>query len=226
MYGPVSSGSTRSTSGPLPSRRSAGWYVDLDTPGTPVHEVDIADVAAAALMDDRHAGKAYNLAGPEALTHRDQIAAIAAAIGEPLRVDEVEPEEAREFYRAQGGWAAENADFLFGFEDYSGATTDPTEATFGVGRQDGGQPQDGERPAGGEAQEQTWEEPDIPLAHLHGHHRRTCPHLRRVGPRRAVRPPYAMAWRAVRARQETCIPRLVSPQGGTIPHRPASRAGS
>ncbi|MER6770113.1 hypothetical protein ABT389_10175 [Streptomyces bacillaris] len=28
-------------------------------------------------------------------------------------------------------------------------------------RQDGGQPQDGERPAGGEAQEQTWEEPDI-----------------------------------------------------------------
>ncbi|MFD5975929.1 SDR family oxidoreductase [Streptomyces bacillaris] len=136
--------------------------VDLDTPGTPVHEADIADVAAAALMDDRHAGKAYNLAGPEVLTHRDQIAAIAAAIGEPLRVDEVEPEEAREFYRAQGGWAAENADFLFGFEDYSGATTDPTEATSGVGRQDGGQPQDGERPAGGEAQEQTWEESDIP----------------------------------------------------------------
>ncbi|QCW80240.1 NAD-dependent epimerase/dehydratase family protein [Streptomyces sp. S6] len=136
--------------------------VDLDAPGTPIHEADIADVAAAALMDDRHAGKAYNLAGPEALTHRDQIAAIAAAIGEPLRVDEVEPEEAREFYRAQGGWAAENADFLFGFEDYSGETTDPTGATSGVDRQDGGQPQDGERPAGGEAQVQTWEEPDIP----------------------------------------------------------------
>lgn len=118
---------------------------DLDTPATPVHEADIADVAAAALMDDRHAGKAYDLAGPEALTRRDQIAAIAAALGEPLRVDEVEPAEAREFYRAQGGWAAENADFLFGFEDYSGASTDPV----------GGEQQDGE------AAEQTWQEPDI-----------------------------------------------------------------
>ncbi|MER7746546.1 NAD(P)H-binding protein [Streptomyces bacillaris] len=139
--------------------------VDLDTPGTPIHEADIADVAAAALMDDRHAGKAYNLAGPEALTHRDQIAAIAAAIGEPLRVDEVEPEEAREFYRAQGGWAAENADFLFGFEGYSGETTDPTGADrqesadhpSGDGGQDGQQ-----QSADGEAEEQAWEEPDIP----------------------------------------------------------------
>ncbi|MFJ9687780.1 hypothetical protein ACIRRX_19130 [Streptomyces bacillaris] len=38
--------------------------VELDTPGTPVHEADIADRAGAALMDDRHTGRAYDLAGP------------------------------------------------------------------------------------------------------------------------------------------------------------------
>ncbi|MEU0991300.1 NAD(P)H-binding protein [Streptomyces sp. NPDC005953] len=137
--------------------------IDLDTPGTPIHEADIAEVAAAALMDDRHAGKAYDLAGPEALTHRDQIAAIAAAIGAPLRVDEVEPEEAREFYRAQGGWAAENADFLFGFEDYSGATTDPGETASGANQQPDEQPdeQSDEQLGDGAGEEQTWEEPDI-----------------------------------------------------------------
>lgn len=35
--------------------------VDPDTPGTPVHEADIG--AGAALMDDRHTGGAYDLAG-------------------------------------------------------------------------------------------------------------------------------------------------------------------
>ncbi|MGW1979442.1 SDR family oxidoreductase [Streptomyces sp. NPDC001889] len=112
-----------------PSIRAERRVVDVypDESGTPVHEEDIADVAAAALTGDGHTGRAYSLAGPGTLSHREQVAAIAEAIGEPIRLDEVTAEEARDFYRRQGGWAADNADFLFGWEDYSGAATGAAE---------------------------------------------------------------------------------------------------
>ncbi|GAA4059013.1 NAD(P)H-binding protein [Actinomadura miaoliensis] len=96
-----------------------------DVPWCPVHEQDIADVAAAALLEDGHAGRAYDLNGPELLSKRDQAKAIAAAIGRDIRVETVTPEEAREQYRRLGGFAAANADFLLGFEDYSGNPADP-----------------------------------------------------------------------------------------------------
>lgn len=72
-------------------------------------------------LDEGHAGKAYTLDGPELVSHREQVQAIAAAIGEPVRFEAVEPRVVREYYLAQGGFAADNADFLLGFEDYSGA---------------------------------------------------------------------------------------------------------
>ncbi|MER6910128.1 NAD(P)H-binding protein [Streptomyces sp. NPDC000594] len=131
--------------------------VDLDTPGIPIHEQDIADVIADALLDDRHAGQAYSIAGPQELTPRERIAAISAALGEPLRVTETGPEEARAFYRAQGGWAAEMADYLFGFEDYAGATTGD-DGDNGDGDGDGGT----EEGAEADAAEQAWQEPEIP----------------------------------------------------------------
>ncbi|MER7409476.1 NAD(P)H-binding protein [Streptomyces cacaoi] len=96
-----------------------GWF--------PVHERDIADVAVAALLRDGHAGAAYTLNGPAAVTLRAQVRAIAEAIGEEIRLVEVTPEEARERYAAQGGFAAENADFLLGFADYEGIPADPRE---------------------------------------------------------------------------------------------------
>jgi len=47
------------------------------------------DVAVLALRDpDRHAGRAYLLTGPAILTQREQAAAIVAAIGRPLAVEE------------------------------------------------------------------------------------------------------------------------------------------
>ena len=95
----------------------AAWY--------PVHERDIADVAVAALAGEGHTGRACTLNGPELVSHREQVAAIAEAIGVPVRLDVVEPRVAREYYLAQGGFAAENADFLLGFEDYSGGEMDP-----------------------------------------------------------------------------------------------------
>ncbi|WP_326550639.1 NAD(P)H-binding protein [Micromonospora sp. NBC_01813] len=96
-----------------------------DVAWCPVHERDIAGVATAALREDGHHGKAYDLNGPELLTCRQQVDAIAAAIGRPVRLDVVTAEQAREIYREQGGFAADNADFLLGFEDYSGGESEP-----------------------------------------------------------------------------------------------------
>ncbi|MFC3996090.1 NAD(P)H-binding protein [Nocardiopsis sediminis] len=97
----------------------AAWF--------PVHEADIADVACAALLEGGHAGAAYTLNGPELLSHREQVAAIGAAIGREIAHEQVTPEQAREIYRAMGGFAGEAADFLLGFEDYGGAETTPEE---------------------------------------------------------------------------------------------------
>ncbi|GAA5037509.1 uncharacterized protein YbjT (DUF2867 family) [Thermocatellispora tengchongensis] len=91
----------------------------------PVHERDIADVAVAALLEDGHHGAAYTLNGPEFISRRDQVRAIAEAIGAEIRLEVVTPARARELYLAQGGFAAQNADFLTGFEDYSGEEADP-----------------------------------------------------------------------------------------------------
>jgi uncharacterized protein YbjT (DUF2867 family) len=95
----------------------AAWY--------PTHERDIADVATAALLEDGHAGAAYTLNGPELITNREQVRAIASAAGREIRFERVTPEQAREMYMRQGGFAAQNAPFLLGFEDYSGAEPDP-----------------------------------------------------------------------------------------------------
>ncbi len=100
--------------------------------GYPVHERDIADVAVTALLGDGHTGKAYTLNGPALVSHREQVDAIAAAIGEAVHFEVVESRVAREYYLAQGGFAADNADFLLGFEDYSGAEADSGEQGEGT----------------------------------------------------------------------------------------------
>ncbi|ROT33988.1 NAD(P)H-binding protein [Micromonospora sp. HM5-17] len=97
-----------------------------DVAWCPVHERDIAEVAAAALLEDGHHGRAYDLNGPELISRREQVRAIAEAIGRDVRLEVVTPERARELYRQQGGFAADNADFLLGFTDYAGNESDPT----------------------------------------------------------------------------------------------------
>ncbi|SDL82410.1 SDR family oxidoreductase [Nonomuraea jiangxiensis] len=99
-----------------------------DAAWCPVHERDVADVATLALLEDGHHGAAYTLNGPEFVTRRAQVRAIAGAIGRDIGLEVVSAAEARERYLAQGGFAAANADFLTGFEDYSGAEPDPSEA--------------------------------------------------------------------------------------------------
>lgn len=91
-----------------------------DQIGHPVHEADVADVVVADLVDPRRRGRIDTLIGPDSLSKREQVSAVAEALGEPIVLDEVSAAEARAFYREQGGFAAANADFLFGFESYDG----------------------------------------------------------------------------------------------------------
>jgi uncharacterized protein YbjT (DUF2867 family) len=63
-----------------------------DAQSAPVHEADLAALAVTALVAGGHGGKAYTLLGPESLTLRQQVAAIAAALGRAIAV-EVVPEQ-------------------------------------------------------------------------------------------------------------------------------------
>ncbi|MER7674565.1 NAD(P)H-binding protein [Kitasatospora sp. NPDC096128] len=65
--------------------------------GVPVVDpADIAEVAAASLLDGRHAGGVYELTGPEVITPRGQTEALAAALGAPVGFRELTRAEARD----------------------------------------------------------------------------------------------------------------------------------
>ncbi|MFI2765446.1 SDR family oxidoreductase [Streptomyces echinatus] len=64
--------------------------------GVPVVDpADIAEVAAACLLDDQHSGGVYELTGPEVITPRQQVANIAAALGSPVGFHELTRDEAK-----------------------------------------------------------------------------------------------------------------------------------
>ena len=65
-----------------PRDAAAEAFVDAD---------DVADVAVAALTEDRHRGRTYELTGPRLLHAADAIAEIAAVLGRPVRVTAEEP---------------------------------------------------------------------------------------------------------------------------------------
>lgn len=76
--------------------------------GSPIHPADFAAVAIAALTEHQHAGKVYRVTGPVSLTHAEQVQALGAALGRPLRYEELTPAAAR---RAISPYAP--ADVLF-----------------------------------------------------------------------------------------------------------------
>jgi len=78
LLGPVLSGLIA-----LPAQEMAEPFIDAD---------DTADVALAALTDDRHVGQLYELTGPRLLTVADAAAAIATAAGRPVRYLAISPE--------------------------------------------------------------------------------------------------------------------------------------
>ncbi len=64
-------------------------------PTAPIDERDIAAVAVRALLEDGHSGAEYVLTGPQSLTQGEQVATIGRAIGRPLRMEQISPEDAR-----------------------------------------------------------------------------------------------------------------------------------
>lgn len=54
---------------------------------------DIADVVVAALTDERHANRLYEVTGPRALTFAQAVEEISRAIGRPIRYMQVSPED-------------------------------------------------------------------------------------------------------------------------------------
>jgi uncharacterized protein YbjT (DUF2867 family) len=60
----------------FPAGQVAEPFIDAD---------DVAEVAVAALLEDRHIGQVYEVSGPRLLTFADAAAELSAAVGRPLR---------------------------------------------------------------------------------------------------------------------------------------------
>ena len=94
---PILSGEVALPSGDVPEP-----FVDAD---------DIADVAVAALTDNRHIGEVYELTGPRLLTFAEAIEEIARAAGREIRYVPVSIEE-HEAAAAEQGVPGETIDLL------------------------------------------------------------------------------------------------------------------
>ncbi len=79
LLGPILSGEVA-----LPVGDVSEPFIDAD---------DIADVAVAALAEDGHAGRLYELTGPRLLTFAEAVAEIAGASGRGIRYMPVSPEQ-------------------------------------------------------------------------------------------------------------------------------------
>jgi uncharacterized protein YbjT (DUF2867 family) len=62
---------------------------NLHVPEPFVDADDIADVAVAALTDDRHIGQVYEMTGPRALTFTEAVAEISRATGRDIRITQI-----------------------------------------------------------------------------------------------------------------------------------------
>jgi uncharacterized protein YbjT (DUF2867 family) len=88
-----------------------------------IAEQDIAAAAVRTLLDPGHGGQTYYLTGPESLTQIQQAAAIAAAIGQQVRFEELSPETFRQ-YATQRFPAPVVDDLLRNWAQSAGQTAD------------------------------------------------------------------------------------------------------
>jgi uncharacterized protein YbjT (DUF2867 family) len=68
----------------------------------PLHDHDLAEMAAIALRTDDLLGTRPELTGPQSLTNEDMITLIGAATGRPLRCQQVSPDESEKHLLAKG----------------------------------------------------------------------------------------------------------------------------
>ncbi|NLU74348.1 NAD(P)H-binding protein [Streptomyces sp. HNM0575] len=73
-----------------------------DARTAPVHERDIAAVAARALLTDELVGEAPLFSGPESLSYADRARIIGEVTGEPVRFEELTHDEARQEWLRAG----------------------------------------------------------------------------------------------------------------------------
>jgi uncharacterized protein YbjT (DUF2867 family) len=85
-----------------------------DAVASPIHPRDVAAVGALALLDERHAGQAFALTGPDALSQREQVRLIGEAIDAELPWHEMSPEQVRQAMIAQGA-PADVPDRMLGY---------------------------------------------------------------------------------------------------------------
>jgi uncharacterized protein YbjT (DUF2867 family) len=109
-----------------------GAYGDAAT--SPIHQRDIATVAADALLNAGHEGQSYVLTGPQSLNQYDKVRLIGHALDQDLNFAEMPPEQVRQGMLAQG-LPEEIPDRLLGsLADYAlkpGPTTDTVERLLG-----------------------------------------------------------------------------------------------
>ena len=76
--------------------RTTGTVRDAypDAANAPIALEDVADVAAVALLQDGHLGKAYELTGPQSLTRAEMVRLIGRALGRDIPYLELTHEEA------------------------------------------------------------------------------------------------------------------------------------
>ncbi|HET8842404.1 MAG TPA: NAD(P)H-binding protein [Ktedonobacteraceae bacterium] len=80
----------------------AVWGVYGDGATSVIHERDVAEVSARALLEAAHAGHSYTLTGPQVLTQRARVHLIGEAIGREVSWVEVAPSQFRQAVLAQG----------------------------------------------------------------------------------------------------------------------------
>lgn len=99
-----------------------------DHPSSLVHEADIAAVAVTALLEDGHAGRAYNLTGPQALSPTDRVALLGQTLGRRIGFAHITHEQAVERLTATGV-PREDAEYVIGWyaePDERATTVDDT----------------------------------------------------------------------------------------------------
>lgn len=93
----VLANNARNWAGSIKSERTVR-LVHPESVSAPIHERDIAEIALAALSGAEPREVSALLTGAEPVTLREQVALIAAAIGEPIAVEEIDEARAREMF--------------------------------------------------------------------------------------------------------------------------------
>ncbi|MER6242674.1 NAD(P)H-binding protein [Streptomyces griseorubiginosus] len=103
----VFASNTLSWAGPLRSGEPVPNMLGSGRQGV-VDPRDVAEIAAAALIDPGHTGRTYTLTGPETLSPQDQAGVLGEVLGRRVDLRDLTPPETRALLVASG-WSEESA---------------------------------------------------------------------------------------------------------------------